>query len=157
MERMGLETGKNKNKTDGGLTTLTGLSDSNTFVKLTVKVKDKHCAKKRQLKTRKKYQPGLKTTKETHCLGWVERACMRMCAFGREERKIVVESCAVRAVDKYIMVEMMPFQGGENPFPWKCWLCPVTPNPRHQVTHPVNPFWCEMVYDFAIKNNTVIM
>lgn len=40
---MGLEMGKNKNKMDGGLTTLNGVSDSNTVVKLTVKVKDKHC------------------------------------------------------------------------------------------------------------------
>ena len=66
---MGLETGKNKNKTDGGLTTLTGLSDSNTFVKLTVKMKDKHCAKKHQLKTPKKYQPGLKNHQENSLSG----------------------------------------------------------------------------------------
>lgn len=39
-ERMGLEAGKPRNKMDGGLTTLTGWSDSNTFAKLTVKVKD---------------------------------------------------------------------------------------------------------------------
>lgn len=37
---MGLEMGKNKNKMDGGLTTLSSASDSNTFVKLTVKMKD---------------------------------------------------------------------------------------------------------------------
>lgn len=42
--------GENKNKTDGGLTTLNRLSDSNTFVKLTVKVKDKHCSEKHQPK-----------------------------------------------------------------------------------------------------------
>lgn len=152
---MGLETGKNKNKMDGGLTTLTGSSDSNTFVKLTVKVKDKHCAKRRQLKTPKKYQPGLKTTKETHCLGrgWASVHVTRR----RKERKIVVESCAVRAVDNSVVVETVPFRGGENPFPWKCWLCPVTPNPCRQVMYPVNSFWCEMVFDLAIKNNTVIM
>lgn len=50
---MGLEAGKNKNKTDGGLTTSNGLSDSNTFVKLTVKVKDTQCSKRN---TNRKHQ-----------------------------------------------------------------------------------------------------
>lgn len=88
-------------------------------------------------------------------VGLSECACV--CVYRREERKLVGESFIVRAVDIYMMVEMMPFQGGRTPFPWKCWLCPCPPNPRPQVMHPVNLFWCGMVYDLAMKNNTVIM
>lgn len=87
---MGLETSKNKNKMEGGLTTSNGLSDSNTFVKLTVKVKDKHCSKKHQLNTWKKYQPGLKQkktqTQSAHCLG-LSRASVNACVCLRKRRK----------------------------------------------------------------------
>lgn len=38
--------GENKNKTDGGLIILNRLFDSNIFVKLIVKVKDKYCLEK---------------------------------------------------------------------------------------------------------------
>ena len=39
-----------------------------------------------------------------------------MCAYGRGERKTTVESVAVRAVDVYILVEMMLFWEGEESF-----------------------------------------
>lgn len=88
--------------------------------------------------------------------GLSERACV--CVHTEaEKRKTTVESVAVRAVDIYILVEMMPFWGGRKPCPWKRWLCPPTPDPCHQVMHPANPFWCEMVYDLAIKSNVVRM
>lgn len=57
---MGLEVGKNKNKMNGGLTTLNGLSEINTLAKLTVKVTDEHCSKKRQLKLQRNTNKALR-------------------------------------------------------------------------------------------------
>lgn len=82
---------------------------------------------------------------------------MCMCEDGRGERQTMVDSVTVRAVDIRIVVEMMSFWGGRNPFPWKYWLCAVTLNPCRQVMHPANPFWCETVFGLAIKSNVVRM
>lgn len=68
-QRMGLEAGTNKNKTDGGLAALNGLSDSNASVKLTVKVTDEHCSKKRRPKLQRNASKGFKTAKQKHCVG----------------------------------------------------------------------------------------
>lgn len=67
--RMGLETGTNKNKTDGGLTISNGLSDSNTFVKLLSKRRTNSVQGNTSWKHQRNYQPGLKTTKATPYLG----------------------------------------------------------------------------------------
>lgn len=69
---MGLEVGKNKNKMDGGLTTLNGLSDSNTLVKLTVKVTDEHCSKKRQPKLQRNASRALKPPSKSIVWGRAE-------------------------------------------------------------------------------------
>lgn len=41
---------------------------------------------------------------------------VNVCLPKRRKKKIVVESGAVRAADKYIVVETMPFWGGETLF-----------------------------------------
>lgn len=71
-QRMGLEAGPNKNKMDEGLTTLNGLSDSNTLVKLTVKVTDEHCSNKHQLKLQRNASKALKAPSESTVWGRAE-------------------------------------------------------------------------------------
>jgi hypothetical protein len=119
---------------------LNGLSDSDTFVKLTVKVTDKHCSETHQRKTSKKYQGGLKPTEKNHCVGQGrEGVCTHLCACGREGR-----SCLHRllseAVDISVMAGMRPFRGGGVLFPAN--VCFVS-NPCHQAMYVLSPVWCD--------------
>lgn len=81
--------GKNKNKTDGGLTTLNGLSESNTLAKLTVKVTDEHCSKKRQLKLQRNTNKALKPPAKSIVWGRAGGACASVRADQRRYRACI--------------------------------------------------------------------
>lgn len=132
---MGLEVGKNKNKMDGGLTTLNGLSESNTLAKLTVKVTDEHCSKKRQLKLQRNTNKALKPPGKKHCVGhgW---GSVCLCASGPEE--IACVSLAVRSSGHMCHGSNGAFSGKWNLPGNVCFV----PNPCDQVMYPVSSFWC---------------
>lgn len=158
---MGLETGKNKNKADRGLTTSNGLSDSNTFVKLTVKVKDKlfkgtPTETTKEIPTRLKNQPGSSLSGA----GLSGRACVCMQAKRRKKDQGCICRCQSCGHVYYGRDDAFPgvYGGGEGIlFPGNIGFVLLPLNPCRQVMHPANPFWCEMVFDLAIKSNVVRM
>lgn len=150
---MGLEAGKNKNKADRGLTTLNGLSDSNTFVKADCQSDGQTLFKETSTENTKEIPTRLKNHREEkHCLGqgWVS---VRACARGRGE--IALASLAVRSCGRVYYGRDDAFSGEVGIlFPGS--VCAWSQIPVSRWCTRLIPFGVTVVYYLAIKNNMVI-